>query len=990
MGNSASSWPCSTKSCFHNGVPTETIDDENGVRPVLSDFMRAMPVQGAGCSLPAPPPDVQMQDQPGSEKSRQSACCVVYIERIGHRGGPGAASAAVSTVSGFSGSGGSQNSSKARTKAAGMSMRQTMGVRKSVPPEKLDEAKVASFKESLRRAGIDTSSWGYRGAKSVEHLYWETYHQRGCIIIGLNDANKIKRVTRLLKIRLVAEIFGMDHVLYSRMQFMHDGQTVERKQVPLKKLKWENVDDAKLAEAPAAIYAEDSPFTEPWRGGCKKTLEERLGMNSTWQALHLIEEPEMYKYSTEDNLKSDGYPGLNTLYCIHEVTFRVRDPAHAGVQIIGLPEGQEFATAEGDFNFGQHDQDGLSIGTQLNIWTWMRDSMVVLTRSTSAVTPGKIASDVVKRLDGKDQQAVLARSESPALRIRRVPLPDRSARVLREMQARLCKRGGAERAPSNALWSCLDGTRTDWTTVRRMASRIADPTYTLRQFNSDLAAFPELNLYLLEEKPKIGDARPSTGMSSGRTIGDEYQRTIGAFFAIYWMMRIDIDGQDGFACGVDENWQPITGVVDKEDLRVTQPEKRTAFQKNAKWDFFKKLLLDAGLFDEKVTKGVFKTTSKLVVNEKRLVSLLALTAIHDIMKMRVILPEVQIQHAPYHGYASADTIGDHDHALSYVMEHYPTALPSFRDLDEVEKRSVQFTQCNLCFNHGWFVQAEAPPGAIFTKFREALIRDHKSLITKQDVALYFVHWLTDLAGAEPTPLAGCEKFVTKFPLPVLNSFLRSFEFVGKIASNTETEVMEEYLKMRWQEAEPAVGPLPTGDSAIARMRLLCMAQANTVSILKAFDKLAAEDTEVLSVEMSRTGVMGQSYSAALAPSEATEKLMGPAFLVYYGPAFLQNLGNDSPGKRLVILAEIYRCARALWPASVAKAGASVTIRVDVIKTLSSAAIVEASLGHDCWMLVKHNETEAFVERSSKKKLNKMIASGQQFQVLDLSRVPAVL
>ena len=28
--------------------------------------------------------------------------------------------------------------------------------------------------------------------------------------------------------------------------------------------------------------------------------------------------------------------------------------------------------------------------------------------------------------------------------------------------------------------------------------------------------------------------------------------------------------------------------------------------------------------------------------------------------------------------------------------------------------------------------------------------------------------LTDLAGAEPTPLGGCEKFVTKFPLNVLN------------------------------------------------------------------------------------------------------------------------------------------------------------------------------------------------------------------------------
>jgi len=365
-----------------------------------------------------------------------------------------------------------------------------------------------------------------------------------------------------------------------------------------------------------------------------------------------------------------------------------------------------------------------------------------------------------------------------------------------------------------------------------------------------------------------------------------------------------------------------------------------------------------------------------------LVSLLALTAIHDIMKMSMILPEVQKEHEPYHGYGAGDIIGDHDHALAYVMEHFPDMLPSFRELESSEKLSVKFTQCNLCFNHGWFVQAEAPPGAIFTKFREALIRDHKSQIGHQDVALYFVHWLTDLAGAEPTPLSGCEKFVTKFPLPVLNSFLRSFEFVGKIATQTETEVMEEYLKMRWSENIPPVGPVPTGDSAVAKMRLLCMAQMNASAVLRDFADLTEEDSDTLNVEMARTGCVGQSFSSNLAPKEATARLEGPAFLVYYGPAFLQNLGNDSPVKRLSVLAEIYRCARELWPASVAKAAINVTIRIDVVKALSIGDILDATLAGDVWLLVKHNESEAFIERSSKKKLNKMIAAGQRFQVLD--------
>ena len=41
-------------------------------------------------------------------------------------------------------------------------------------------------------------------------------------------------------------------------------------------------------------------------------------------------------------------------------------------------------------------------------------------------------------------------------------------------------------------------------------------------------------------------------------------------------------------------------------------------------------------------------------------------------------PLGQAEHAPYHGYMVGDTIGDHDHALSYIMDYYPDMLPSFK------------------------------------------------------------------------------------------------------------------------------------------------------------------------------------------------------------------------------------------------------------------------------------------------------------------------
>merc|ERR1719223_2701703 len=106
-----------------------------------------------------------------------------------------------------------------------------------------------------------------------------------------------------------------------------------------------------MKEWQESYYEEECPGVEPWRKACRLTLQERLGLSHQWQTQHLVEDVDEYKYTTEDDVKSNGYPGLNTLYCIHQITLRVRDPEHMAVQNIGLPDGQEFATAEGDFNF---------------------------------------------------------------------------------------------------------------------------------------------------------------------------------------------------------------------------------------------------------------------------------------------------------------------------------------------------------------------------------------------------------------------------------------------------------------------------------------------------------------------------------------------------------------------------------------------------------------------------------------------------------------
>merc|ERR1739838_138697 len=104
------------------------------------------------------------------------------------------------------------------------------------------------------------------------------------------------------------------------------------------------------------------------------------------------------------------------------------------------------------------------------------------------------------------------------------------------------------------------------------------------------------------------------------------------------------------------------------------------------------------------------------------------------------------------------------------MENFPQLLPSFQHLRAGQRAPVLFTQGKMGFNNGWLVQGEAPPGALFSKFKSIIVKGRAS---EADISFYFVHWLTDLAGAEPyhsRPWPGAEKFVAKFPMKVLMAF----------------------------------------------------------------------------------------------------------------------------------------------------------------------------------------------------------------------------
>jgi len=806
------------------------------------------------------------------------------------------------------------------------------------------------LRERLEAAGVDTSQYGKGDAKPLELLHHELSVLKSCWLEEVAGSS-IKRVVEQVQVIVVVALNGTDFILVSACQVLHDSRTRNQQQLLLWKMKPQ----------------------ESWESALEAALSNRLQVPAAAHSKLFFINKDSYAYREETEV-SKGYPGLETKYRFHEVTVRLLDASAEEVQSMGLPEGRDFATMEGVI--GTDD-----ITARLNVWEWhcleecARYGLPVTAKKLKVASP-RLPKFQPSSASGEPQPPSYQVPVGPDLPLTRLP--------------------PTMKTPNSILAALMYGSKTNWEAAERIASSIRERSYTPRNFYTDcVMAFPELQLYLgppVDTEMHVEPTSPIDGhrnvkMTSGLTSDEEYQRTFGALFAVYWLMRLDIDGKFGFCFGVNpehNSWsvrQPATAPQppSKPFPQMSKGEKQATFYINGQWAAFQELFVDAGILaldGQKLRAVVERTTA-----------VLALTAIHDIMKVERLLPKVLEEHAPFGSYKASEAIGDHDIALAYVMEHFPQFLPSFNGLKADARHTLLFTQSKMEFNHGWFVQAEGPPGKVLRPFK-TLLRSNGS-VTQQDIAFYFVHWLTDLAGAVPTPLAGAEKFVSQFPHAVLASFLQSFPVIKKLATESEVKVFEDYLAFRWSTA-PC--PLPAldgfcGAEIICLQRLLCMAQGSAEAVLAAFaGALSPKLRKELSLEMARTGIASQCYRLCeQKPPKggAVAWEHGPAFLLYYAPAFLQKSGKDDPVGALEILNTVCKAGRALWPLGEVWGDVTVSLRMDTLKEHPLSELKSQPEDDKVWLLVRHNDSEGFVERHASSFLKDPANHTRAYQVLDI-------
>jgi len=720
---------------------------------------------------------------------------------------------------------------------------------------------------------------------AFEELLEEVYETKASTLMIRNS--ELLRHLQIIRVSLTSEILSVPMVL-----------------VTLSKVQKGRKDD-KVKDRPISIRMKNG---QSWQDALPNALIQRLGLDRRFQEQTI--QPDMSSYRLCEEIEySRSYPGLKTVYRIHEITCRVVN-AHS---LLGLPEGHDFSFTRVTPGAKKGEDDVV-----MTTYTWRPIKDLFAKRGTFSRT----LTDATPKDETKKAKV------DPKRRLKAPePLALPQGKYVSEM----------------TLGRLMKGLTADWERAKNAARRIRDSDYNCKMFYDDcVAAFPELKLYM-----GIKGMDDTATTSSGRSADDEYQRTMGALFAVYWLMRLSGDGAQSFAFGVSDEWDPLLPASKNPRRDKHEQDKRAIFLDGVDWGLFEKVLVAAGML--KMTEDGKVSDQH---DEERTLAMLALTAIHDIMKVQAILPTVEPRIREFCGYKAGDVITDHDVALGYILEHHPDMLPSFDGLPKHQRDSVKFTQCTMEYNMGWLVQAEAPPGALFRKFKSIISTGSAK---PEDIAFYFTHWLTDLAGAEPFPLEGCEKFVLKFPQKVLVTFLNSFPFVQHLSVRSETEVFEEYLLWRWKMAEPSLGNAPSGPGSVARMRLMIMAGPK---ILDAFDTLSPEDQTVLADELARTGVQDQTYER-----DCVGRNMGPSFLGYYFPALLSKNSSSDPVGALTVIAEVLRKARNLWPLEESDCNDCVTVQVDALKELDVCAMLQLAPG-EYWALRRVSSKSATVMKLS--------------------------
>jgi len=178
----------------------------------------------------------------------------------------------------------------------------------------------------LLEHGVDTAQFGTGNYHTLEELCFELFEQR-VIALEVSEKGVLRRACGIIRAWILAEINSQELVLMD----------TDRK----------------------GPFARKVTQGETWEKALRRAVEEMTGvvLDDHFDIMF-----DTYMYNVEEKNKPlYGYPGLGTVYRVHEVDLRVKDPGAPALSSIGLPAGSDFTRVLG-FN--------VMSGSELRRFAW--------------------------------------------------------------------------------------------------------------------------------------------------------------------------------------------------------------------------------------------------------------------------------------------------------------------------------------------------------------------------------------------------------------------------------------------------------------------------------------------------------------------------------------------------------------------------------------------------------------------------------------------
>ena len=271
----------------------------------------------------------------------------------------------------------------------------------------------------------------------------------------------------------------------------------------------------------------------------------------------------------------------------------------------------------------------------------------------------------------------------------------------------------------------------------------------------------------------------------------------------------------------------------------------------------------------KMTPDNFKKlrdfTLNVIKTPQDMDTILAYTVINDLGKIKEFVETVET--------STNQKTKDHDEALLLALKTMPDKIPSFNRLSENNKNDI-INALDADFNLAQFVQGECLPGNL-SKIKT---------INNHAMNLYLAHVFYDVAGAAGHVASNGSLVMNN---NVFNGYMQGIESVKENALKGELETYDSFLSKKAQDYNL---PISTKEEK-AIVRLAIMSRAATpkdaLQILDAFQNLSVEEQKNLLNGLAKDGISENGI------------------LLYYSPAFIQNMINANPDMKTQMLTKAY-------------------------------------------------------------------------------------